>query len=128
MYAPFYICAGLGFTVIVAEIRALFLICRFLRAAHTPRSYRHWFQGSFLASGLLLLSVPFHIYPIGGGTMLGFPFFAWWQAHGEPLEGMPNFLSLAGDALVWFLAPQLVLACLFHRWQRSAAGIHANPA
>ena len=75
---------------------------------------------TLIAGILLVVSIPFHQYPYQRGTAIGFPFFAsWYDESGRDFVGGITLPALLGDAVVWFLVPQLVLAYRVRRDLRS---------
>jgi len=75
---------------------------------------------AFIIGGVLVLSLPWHVYPIDGGLAMGVPFFsAWYDAQGRDFIGAITLPALLGNAAVWFLVPQLVLACYVRKDLRS---------
>ena len=63
-----------------------------------------------------MLSIPWQAYPLGKGTALGVPFFAaWYDERGRDFIGAITLPALLGNAAVWFLVPQVVLAYLARR-------------
>ena len=71
---------------------------------------------AFVIGALLVLTIPWQAYPLGKGTVLGIPFFAaWYDERGRDFTGAITLPALLGNALVWFLLPQGVLAYFVRR-------------
>jgi len=106
--------AGLGF--LIAEIWAVVFVRRALKAGRLSQYWRRWRMVAFAIGGLLMFLIPLQEYPLGSGRAKGIPFFAaWFDAEGRDYVGVITLPAALGNMVVWFLAPQLVLAFVA-RW------------
>ena len=82
-----------------------------LKSGRLPQCWRRRRKVAFVIGALLVLTIPWQAYPLGKGTALGFPFFAaWFDERGRDFVGLITLPALLGNAVVWFLVPQAVLA------------------
>jgi hypothetical protein len=117
----------IGIAVIAWEIvsvRYLFKLQHEAEAA--PRPWR-LSRALSIALGIILAVAAFWwSYPIqardGVGRVVGVPFMAaYFDSHGFDYSGPLTLPAMIANAVVWFLAPWLVLAT-YVRWQRKGRG------
>jgi hypothetical protein len=100
---------GIGF--LAWEVWWFRFFRRALQSGALPQQWRRRRKIAFVIGGVLVLTLPWHVYPIAGGLAMGIPFFAaWYDAQGRDFIGAITLPALLGNAFVWFLVPQLILA------------------
>jgi hypothetical protein len=118
--------AVVGVGLLVAGWLAFSYLRRSVRLGLLPQQWRRRRKVGVVVGALLVLTIPWQAYPLGKGTALGIPFFAaWYDERGRDFLGAITLPALLGDAVVWFLIPQLVLAYFARR--QSAAQPSAPP-
>ena len=122
-----YVFAAFGFALLVTGILARRFSNRAFRSGSVPAEWRRWRRVALVAGIVFVISVPWHQYPYQRGTVLGFPFFAaWYDERGRDFIGAMTLPALLGDAVVWFLIPQVILAFAVRRHLRSHAHSHTH--
>src|SRR5262245_31196752 len=105
--------AVLGVGILVTEWLARSFLRRSLKSGRLPARWEGRRRVAFVVGALLVLTIPWQAYPLGKGTALGVPFFAaWYDERGRDFLGAITLPALLGNAVVWFLLPQAVLAYL----------------
>ena len=116
--------ALVGVGLLAAGWLAFSYLRRSVRLGLLPQQWKRRRKIALVVGALLVLTIPWHAYPLGKGTALGIPFFAaWYDERGRDFLGALTLPAVLGDAVVWFFAPQLVLAYFARRQpgaQRSA--------
>ena len=119
--------AIVGIGLLAWEVWSFIVVRRALKAGRLSQQWRRRRIIAFVIGALLVVTIPWQQYPLGSGTAAGIPFFAaWFDAKGRDFVGAITLPAMLGNLVVWFLAPQLVLAYVARRYLSSPDESHTN--
>jgi hypothetical protein len=116
-----------GVAFMVSELRAFIFILSCLMDDRLSLRWGRWWIVAFVVGILLALSIIWCSYPFDGGWAAGIPFLlVWFDKAGADYICDFWWLTLPGNLLFWFLAPQLVFAYIAHRYLRLHEDSHTT--